>query len=266
MDWVRNMPEEVTGKNYVIRDRWNKDASIKFETFLPIRPIVFGGDDATFVCEGRLGIALTVKFLQAFHENAKLPDDKPAFACAGVAIVPVNYPFARAYGLAEELAREAKRQARKYDDKKRVSLIHWHISASGLTLDWEDIQRREYQTTSGNLLLRPLVINKADDVQGDETGWRTWDVFIKQVEEFRTSDDWKGRRNKLKELREVLRQGEGATQDFTNAHGLLPDVIAGQEDYRKTGWYDQHCVYFDALDADDWFIYPRDRKEENRNA
>lgn len=262
-DWLRAAIrlDKETGK-YLLEDQWGSDA-IRYQEdddddviYLPIRPIVFGGDDITFVCEGRLGIVLAVKFLEAFHEYAKL-DEKPSFACAGVAIVHHNYPFARAYGLAEDLCKEAKRQAREYDDPhKQASLIHWHISTSGLTLDWDDIHEREFQVGAGDLLMRPLLVNKAEKVTAKDAGWRTWDVFERQFREFRQGDAWKGRRSKLKELREVLRQGEGAGKDFTAAHGVLPDVIPGQETYRSTGWYSGRCVYFDALDSDDWLVYP----------
>jgi len=270
--WLREAIrlDKETGE-YILKDLWKRD-NIRYRededdnvTYLPIRPIVFGGDDITFVCEGRLGIALAVKFLQAFHAQPDLPDGK-LYACAGVAIVHHNYPFARAYDLAEQLAKEAKRQAQKYDPKKRASLIHWHISTSGLTLDWDDIHQREYQVDEGDMLLRPLLVNRADDVSAEETSWRTWDVFVAQVKAFRMDSEWQGRRSKLKELREVLRQGEGAARDFTRMHENLPAVIAGQTDYMQTGWYSGRCVYFDALDADDWLIYPNDGKEEIPNA
>lgn len=270
-DWVRGMPEEVKGKDYIVRDRWERD-ELKFDTYLPLRPIVFGGDDVTFVCEGRLGLALAAKFLEAFHVQTHLPDGKPVYACAGVAIVQHNYPFARAYKLAEDLTQAAKKQAKKDDDQKRASLIHWHISTTGLTLDWDDIHWREFevtlgdekQTKTGDLLLRPLIVNKADEVRIQES-WRNWDIFKAQLKTFRKDDAWKGRRNKLKELRETLRQGEGAVKDFTKVHGQLPQVIAGQNAH-ETGWYGLRCVYFDALEADDWFIYPLDRGQEVANA
>ena len=38
----------------------------------PLRPIVFGGDDLTFVCHGRIGLALAARYLQYF-EAARAP-------------------------------------------------------------------------------------------------------------------------------------------------------------------------------------------------
>jgi uncharacterized protein YeeX (DUF496 family) len=256
--------------DYVLKDQWNQ-AQIRYQEasdddviYLPIRPIIFGGDDVTFVCEGRLGITLAVKFLEAFNKQDPLPDGK-CFACAGVAIVHQNYPFVRAYKLAEALARSAKQTAKEYDSEKRVSLVHWHISSSGLTLDWEDIHRREYLLADGDLLLRPLIVNKRDDLQFSEAGWRTWDVFIKTIEAFRADENWKNRRSKQKELRETLRLGENIVKEFTEMHGNLPAVIEGQ-DADETGWYGGRCVYFDALDADDWLIYPQYGQEDDSHA
>jgi len=118
---------------------------------------------------------------------------RPVYACAGVAIVSSNYPFSRAYQLAEELVQEAKKKAREYDEENAaVSLIHWHVSTSGLTRDWADIKKREFQ--NGALLLRPLVVNAHSTARIEK--WRTWDVFMKQVEFYR--GQWEFGRNKLR--------------------------------------------------------------------
>ncbi|RIK33023.1 MAG: hypothetical protein DCC57_25420, partial [Chloroflexi bacterium] len=38
---------------------------------MPFRPLVYGGDDITFVCEGRLGLELAAHFLRCFETRAK---------------------------------------------------------------------------------------------------------------------------------------------------------------------------------------------------
>src|SRR5579884_3604366 len=79
--------------------------------YLPFRPIVFGGDDVTFVCDGRLGLSLATMYLREFEKRtaaAKLGKDGGSLtACAGIAIVKSHYPFARAYELADELSKTA---------------------------------------------------------------------------------------------------------------------------------------------------------------
>lgn len=250
-------------RSYEISDRFDPGQFIRLiDNNLPIRPLVFGGDDITFVCDGRLGLALAAKFLQAFS-NDNLPDGEKTYACAGVAIVHSHYPFARAYALAEELCQDAKRQARRWDpeDKKnkhkgtgsRLSLLNWHITTSGLTLDWDEIKKREFE--GGSLLLRPLIVAKAEEV--DAPAWRTWNAFAEQVSGFR-SDVWQTQRNKQKDLREVLRKGIEQTRKFTNQNGDLPPVTSAPSGASQTGWIEKQCLYFDALEALDVFVYPKE--------
>jgi hypothetical protein len=239
-------------RSYELVDRYDKEETVRLKgNSLPIRPLVFGGDDITFVCDGRLGLALAVKLLRVFSE-AQLPDKIKTYACAGVAIVHSHYPFARAYALAEELCQSAKQQARKWDEKSRVTLLNWHITSSGLTLDWDETKKREFQ--NGSLLLRPLVVTKAGDVS--TPAWQTWETFTELVSGFRQGR-WSTQRNKQKDLREVLRKGSEATQKFTNQHGELPESVAIPQKANQTGWInDTQCLYFDALEAMDIFVYP----------
>jgi hypothetical protein len=247
-------------RSYQISDRFDPGQSVRLKNNnLPVRPLVFGGDDITFVCEGRLGLALAAKFLQAFS-NADLPDGKKAFACAGVAIVHSHYPFARAYALAEELCQDAKQQARIWDPEKkekgsgnRLSLLNWHITTSGLTLDWNQIKKREFK--DGSLLLRPLIITKIDEAAAP--AWQTWETFVEQVSGFR-SDKWKTQRNKQKDMREVLRKGSEQTRKFTSQNGNLPLVASAPSGANQTGWTEKQCLYFDALEAMDVFVYPKE--------
>ena len=255
VQWLeKNIHEEA------IFDQWYAEESVQLKNkMFPVRPIIFGGDDVTFVCDGRLGLALASKFIQELQDDM-MPDGWPVYACAGVAIVSSHYPFSRAYQLAEELTHEAKNQAREYDkDHARVSLIHWHISTSGLTRDWDDIKKREFQ--NGDLLLRPLALNHDKDATIDR--WRTWDVFLKQVDHFRNKENdkekWRFGRNKLKELRDVLRAGREETRKFTALNSDLPDLDQpGLEAACTDGWHGGRCVYFDALEVDDFFILPKE--------
>jgi len=80
------------------------------DNYLPFRPLVYGGDDTTFVCDGRLGLELAAIYLEALEKEI-IADDKhkPINACAGICVVKTHYPFARAYQLSEDLCRQAKK-------------------------------------------------------------------------------------------------------------------------------------------------------------
>jgi hypothetical protein len=217
---------------------------------LPLRPIVFGGDDVTLVCDGRLGLTLAAQFLQAFDDEP-LIDGEPAFACAGVAIVHTHFPFAQAYDLADKLCKAAKQEARQAvgdSPEAGASLINWHFATSGLLSSWEDIRTREYR--QGKLIMRPLLV-AAQNASFEQ--WRSWATFDFLIDQFRR-EEWRERRNKLKALRTALRDGEEAVREFTRVHGDLPEVLGlSADEARKTGWYGGRCVYFDAVEADDLF-------------
>lgn len=222
-----------------ITDKYRAAMAIELENdLLPLRPLVMGGDDVTFVCEGRLGLALAHRFLTALTSQP-LPDtNKPMTARAGVAIVKSHYPFAQAYQLVEALAASAKQ------DAEGANAIDWHFATSGLLDDLAAIRKREYTVPPGRLHARPLLLNH-------DSEWRTWGNFTNIVTNFATQ--WGDKRNKVKELREVLRQGDAAVQAFLALYGLpaLPKLV-GQD--AEGGWANKTCTVFDAIEALDWFL------------
>lgn len=224
---------------------------------LPFRPLVYGGDDITFVCDGRLGLTLAVRALQLF-ETQSIADGQTLTACAGVCIVKAHYPFARAYELSEALCQSAKKIAKRErggdERSEAVSAIDWHIAASGLLGDLAEIRAREYRSQDGqHLEMRPLLLD------ADSYDWRSWPSFESVIKEF-IKGDWKEKRNKVKALREVLRRGPAATKAFLTAYQLeaLP-LMPGRDNRLKSplaeqGWLDTTCGYFDAIEAMDFYI------------
>jgi hypothetical protein len=234
--------------------------------YLPFRPIVFGGDDVTFVCDGRLGLSLAIEYMKQLEEHTKdLPDRKGRLtASAGVAIVKAHYPFARAYALADELCREAKKYRRSIcgpDSDWDGSFLDWHFALSGLAGDIDQIRGREYTVRAGSLVLRPMTL----DVNPIETG-RSWEVVRKGIDSFQDlppatqpndKAKWSTRRNKLKALRDALRDGPVAVEHFLtkfNEGMPLPSVEPSMTDWPAKGWQGNFCGYFDALELADWFI------------
>ena len=224
------------------------------EFFIPLRPLVFGGDDVTFVCDGRLGLALTTAYLQEFErqtEAAGLGKDRGRLtACAGVAIVKGHYPFARAYQLAADLTGSAK-VYRRTCEAITGSCLDWHFALSGLGGSIDEIRAREYTVPEGSLVLRPVTLEN-NPVQSQHA----WPVIWRGIQEFQ-GKEWADRRNKIKALRDALREGPAAVKHFIavfNDGAHLPSVLSEMGTWPETGWQGKFCGYFDAIELADWFI------------
>lgn len=215
--------------------------------YFPFRPIVYGGDDITFVCDGRLGISLAVKFLKRFEENTRnLPDEKgKVTACAGITIVKTHYPFARAYELCEALCGNAKRFFREEvenNHKSPFSAIDWHIAASGVLGTISEVRDREY--LGGKLTARPMRSHEYAAYQ------IMWEDLAKVIQEFKEGETWKNKQNKVINLRQVLREGAKATEQFLIACGdELPEFTRAESRLKQQGWLDGKCYYFDAIET-----------------
>jgi hypothetical protein len=257
LDRLKRTIDKSGGKSIVYDP--NQDMLIQIELakgkdsryFIPFRPIVFGGDDVTFVCDGRLGLSLATAYLQEFEQyTVGLGRDGSGLtACAGVAIVKSHYPFARAYALAAELTRSAK----SYRTKESIagSCLDWHFALSGLSGSIKDIRDREYRVREGSLTLRPVTLST-----NSRQGQHAWPVVLKGIAAFQ-QEEWAGRRNKVKALRDALREGSSAVEHFRlafNTGDKLPQVLPEMLNWPLTGWQAGWCGYFDAIELVDWFI------------
>jgi hypothetical protein len=231
------------------------DGKWKDAIFYPFRPIIFGGEDIAFICDGRIALDLTAKYLKAL-QSSELADGEPLYGRAGVAIVKSHYPFRRAYDLAEDLARSAKvriREVEEYSaDNRKVQAIDWHLAFTGLSGNVKEIRDREY--LGGKLCLRPVVIEKG---MGN-SDWFLWDNFVSVTREFQ--DKWSEnsdnpKRNKAKSLRDILRGKEEKVKQFLelNKDLKLPEV-KNCEDLKNTGWFNERCGYFDSLEMMDIYF------------
>lgn len=226
---------------------------------VPFRPLVFGGDDLTFVCDGRLGLSLATAYLKQFEEQTERILGQQLTACAGVAVVKTRYPFAVAYQLAEQLCHSAKRY--RHQAGLEGSCLDWHFALSDVSGTLREIRQREYTVGSNKYLnLRPVALDGQDGNGNEFKTYRRWEVVRQGIEAFqdmrRHKPQWSTKRNKLKSLREALRSEEQAVQRFCTQYKLeLPKLphVSG-EDYQKLGWHDNHCLYFDAIELLDWFV------------
>jgi hypothetical protein len=218
---------------------------------LAFRPIVFGGDDVTFVCDGRLGLTATARYLEAFaNQTLDMPSGKEhPTGRAGIAIVKTHFPFGQAYRLAEALARSAK----SFSDNGRYSTTDWHFGINGVVSDLETIRERDYMARDGqsahSLLMRPL---RLESDSRDSVGWRTWSNFAQLVSALQNESKYP--RNKLMALRDALRGGPETTRRFITAHLLAAQLPQVPSQTAGEGWTGKHCVYFDAIEAMEFFI------------
>lgn len=223
---------------------------------LPFRPIIFGGDDTTFVCDGRLALNLTHYYLQEM-EAQTLHDQDRLYARAGIAVVGSHYPFTRAYALAEELARSAKELIQQHRPPDApyapLSALDWHFAISGPLRSLEDIRRREYQDS--RLVMRPLLL---DDYAQVPAEWRTWPRFAHVRDRFSQPDGpWIEKRNKVKALRDALRRGGAAVRQFMAPYGADHDLplIGPDTGSTRSGWVgEERCIWFDAIEALDFSV------------
>mgnify|MGYP000969840780 CR=1 FL=1 len=251
------------------------------KSIFPVRPLVFGGDDLTLVCDGRLGLALAALYLKKFHEhttehfaklnfpiedtNSKARLQEPAYACAGVAVVKAHYPFARAYALSEALCSHAKTKLR---DEKRAdaSAMDWHFAATGISADLGELRKRQYGVKRNkaasekldDLTMRPITVGGP----GIGQAWREWDVLRGLIETFVNKDEWRERHNKVVALREALRADDVERFRRNYKIRLLPELNGGDRKLCETGWSDKRAAtekfdrsgYFDAIEALEFYL------------
>lgn len=212
--------------------------------YIPFRPLVFGGDDVTFLCNGQLGVELAVRYLDEFEKQTN-----GYHACAGVSIVKMHYPFARAYQLAGELTDSAKEFVKTLFPKehpcevaegKDCSALDWHFAQSGLSGSLDDIRTREFIVKAGRLNLRPLNL-------------KDWHKVESIIEEF-NGNYWGEKHNKVVGLRQPLRNGPNAVEKYRQDFELHELPKFDGMNVHETGWLNDVCYYFDAVELLDHHV------------
>lgn len=241
------------------------DGLRQHKNIFPLRPIVYGGDDLTFVCDGRVGLDLAAYYLQEFANETITVFGEPKYidACAGVAIVPTKFPFARAYGFADELCRLAKTRRREKNrnmEEKSGSWLDFQIIQEGITSSVSTLRDTQYHSLEGQAMhQRPY------EVPGE------WKIFVDILRTFQ-SQQWP--RSRAKNLLQVLTQGPTGTERFiegTHWRGtILPNVDGVDANAKSKGWTggdDPKTPYFDPLEALDFYLagLPTNTSENNDN-
>ncbi len=189
--------------------------------YLPVVPIILGGDDLTVVCDGTYAVQLARDYLRAFEtEAAKLWEEielvrvlggpQRFSACAGVAIIKPHYPFYAAYELSEQLLKSAKAVKKHAPD---CSALDYHILYDASGSELKEIRDKLY-TDEGTtrLYARPYVVTPPADIGA--SAWakpRRIDDLARRIRAMRERNE-EGRRklpnSTLHELREGLFLGK----------------------------------------------------------
>lgn len=222
--------------------------------FLPVRPLVLGGDDMTFVCAAKVAIPYAKFLMEALMEK-HIPGCDGIASCAGIAILPSSYPFFRGYEMAEQLCGAAKKRMRVLQEKRDCdscwldfAMLHGEQAPT-----LEQIRAEEYGGVLGNLHFGPYRVDVGDG-QADSLA-----ALLCGVREMR-SGSHRMPRNKIKELRRVLARGAHEQREFlaqlrylgqSGEAMRLPQVEAWKP-YEESLWHQGRTPYIDVIELLDY--------------
>ncbi|MCR5176855.1 MAG: hypothetical protein K6C05_08390 [Anaerovibrio sp.] len=211
---------------------------------LPIRPLILGGDDVTFICPAKVAIAYSKRFIQFMAEKSEDINTEAARSidcCGGIAILPTKYPFFRGYILAEQLCDSAKEKMRELWDENNpdsgsgwLDFVFLH-GEQAPTL--KQILAREYKAALGNMHFGPYcVIKNTAGKKADDD--HMLDKLIECSKQFTLSKQYM-QKNKVKGLRAVLQKDEGMINSFMLQLNIIDQKMPSVE-YKyinsATGW------------------------------
>ena len=245
------------------------------KNFLPIRPLIIGGDDVTFFCPANMAILFTKTLVEFL--NAETPEDSAEHltmefsrhmdACAGIAILPTKYPFFRGYELTEQLCDAAKKSMRELARKENwsekeilrgSSWLDFAILHGEQSPTLEQIRSQEYRGAQGNLHFGAYrLCNESAKNRGD----RRYNLenlldCTTQFLEGKKKNPPTMANNKIKELRGVLQRGKDDVAKFLQQLRYqkqhLPNV-PDWEIFSEELWHGGATPYVDAIELMDFY-------------
>lgn len=227
--------------------------------YLPIRPIIIGGDDVTFVCHARMATILSHVFMNALErisreEMAHLDTlgDSAMYSCGGIAILNTSYPFFRGYELAEQLCANAKKESRANGS----SWIDFAILHGEQSPTLEQIREQEYTSELGGqlhfgpyIVSQKMVVGNTDKqvvVVEEEKPEKRYTAMLETIRLFRESmkkDDEGMGHNKVKGLRHALQADLHTLNDTIEQLKYRKTPLPkteGWDDYHKYGWKEEY--------------------------
>lgn len=237
---------EVFGKHLQLKDK-----------MLPIRPIIVGGDDITFVCNARIAVQAAHFLMQELLSDN---NGMSISSCAGIAVIPTSYPFFRGYQMAEQLCDNAKSKMRAYNEKKSLKESCWMDFAflhgeTAPTL--EQFFANEYSSLTGNMHYGPYRVYEKERIcEAEREG--LWQL-LECTQQFK--DGHVMAQNKVKELRSVLQDNEHMwtvfLEQLQNTKQSMPEV-SGWEAFKEALWVKvdgKMCTpYIDAIELIDYIL------------
>lgn len=192
----------------------DRQTPAKETVFLPLRPILLGGDDLTFVCDGRIALDLAVTALRTFAEHP-LPQLGRLTACAGVALVKAHAPFRSSYHLAEDLCQSAKTSRKQAQQSNMADdcWLDWHVGVTRPGDSIQDVRERQYRCRDGYIAtMRPYRLgahgSRVESWQWlDRTLLGPGDGSRTNDQSFRGASHWVNSRNRVKQLSSLVSDG-----------------------------------------------------------
>ena len=217
--------------------------------FLPIRPLVLGGDDLTFICTAKLALRYAKRVMDAMMAEG-------VDTCAGISIQPQNYPFFRGYMLAEQACDAAKgemRALRKEGKAEKSCWLDFVIRHGEQAPNLAQIREQEYQTHFGSTHFGPYRVDVPESDERALINLTSGLTFLKSKE--------KGNRrlamNKIKKLRDVIQHGgqhewEKFRQRLEERSDALPKIKAWSQ-YEDALWQNGKTPYIDVIEMLDFY-------------
>ncbi len=226
---------------------------------LPVRPLVLGGDDMTFICTAKLALRYTKRVMEAMLKA--VGDEESVDTCAGIAIQPANYPFFRGYMLAEQACDAAKKEMRALRDKgtEQNCWLEFVIRHGEQAPDLSQIREQEYKAPAGDMHFGPYRVDAPERNGRDISSLIAGLNDLKGSNKQEKGDQEKQERlsmNKIKELRDVIPRNADERGKFLRrlreGKGSLPNVPAWK-DYKETLWKDGRTPYIDLIEMMDYY-------------
>lgn len=259
-----------------------KDSSIpKGKKILPIRPLILGGDDVTFICPAKVAVVFTKRLMEILlaeppKDGKEIKDEiaRRVDSCAGIAILPTSYPFFRGYKLAEQLCDNAKQRMRSLlpeiqkekeahieaEDLFGTSWLDFAILHGEQAPTLEQIREREYSGMRGDMHFGPYQVGNDHAKQNEDCNHNIENlldcVHQLQIGSKENNEDISALPiSKIKEMRNVLQQGEAEAARFVDQMNRLGQKLPHIEvwkQYEKSLWSNGETPYVDAIEMMDF--------------